>query len=567
MNGRKSLFLRILLVTVALLLAPSLLSFVLFFRTVPSRMEAQAEANTDFYVRQTVLSLEDSMITTTDMVYSLLGNDGLQASMRQTDQPLVSSGRSSLEQVVGSVAALRTAWNRYALSCVYLFRNDGQFIYYSPGGSFAEQQRRLQSAYEQNAEHSTSQTLYPVEDSGEWLYLLMDYKNINNMDLLGKLVVELNARKLLGSAELLQLYPEAGLVLANADGQVLFSVGAVPDEAAGTQQDDRSGYYHASRRIGEYKLWLDVFIPTTSIYNSVWETSDIYAASCLFILALTILAGIIASRALAVPIRRMTDTLSRMAASDYTARMPKSRYKELEKLESVFNQMADNLDASFQDAYQKGVQLQESESRLLAAQINPHFIFNVLESINMRCVDAGMKDISRMVTDLAQLLRGNIGIGNGNQKITFRQELNYVHYYLDLQQERFGGSLHWSVEYEDDDILDYLLPRLTIQPLVENAIVHGLEPRRGLGNVTVRLWEEGPSVYVRVTDDGVGFDAASLDLAAEAENAPTHNHIALPNILRRLRLLYGSEAKLELRSQAGKGTEALLVIPIDRKEE
>lgn len=89
--------------------------------------------------------------------------------------------------------------------------------------------------------------------------------------------------------------------------------------------------------------------------------------------------------------------------------------------------------------------------------------------------NAGLKNISRMVTDLACLLRGNIGVGS-SQKITFEQELGYVHYYLDLQRERFGEKLSYSVEYEDEDLLRYLVPRLTIQPLVENAIVHGWNP-------------------------------------------------------------------------------------------
>ncbi len=99
----------------------------------------------------------------------------------------------------------------------------------------------------------------------------------------------------------------------------------------------------------------------------------------------------------------------------------------------------------------------------------------------MRCVEAGLKDLSRMVTDLAQLLRGNMGAGGGSQKITFAQELDYVRYYMDLQQSRFGAAnLHFSVDYVDEDIFHCLVPRLTIQPLVENAVVHGLEPRRGL---------------------------------------------------------------------------------------
>ena len=171
-----------------------------------------------------------------------------------------------------------------------------------------------------------------------------------------------------------------------------------------------------------------------------------------------------------------------------------------------------------------------------------------------------------MVTDLAQLLRGNIGVGGGSQKITFAQELNYVRYYMDLQQGRFGESLRCSVDYEDEEILQYLLPRLSIQPLVENAIVHGLEPRRGLGSVSVRLWEEDSSVCVRVEDDGVGFDPSQVDLSDGADCGGRHNHIALPNILRRLRLLYGDRAGLDVRSSPGRGTTVLLMLPIDEKE-
>jgi sensor histidine kinase YesM len=284
------------------------------------------------------------------------------------------------------------------------------------------------------------------------------------------------------------------------------------------------------------------------------------------ILLLTLGLGALAYYTLLRPLRDMEHTLDRMAKSDYTARMPRQgRYRELAQLEETFNRMADNLNASFQDAYRKGIQLQESESRLLAAQINPHFIFNVLEAINMRCVDAGLKDISHMVTGLAQLLRGNIGVGTSNQRVTFEQELKYVHYYLELQRSRFGNNLSYSVNYSDEELLSYLLPRLTIQPLVENAVVHGLEPRRGLGRVEVKLWEEDKSVYIRVEDDGVGCDPVMLDLSESADDG-SHNHIALPNILRRLRLFYGERASLDIRSAPEQGTTVTLVIPIDRKE-
>ncbi|WP_455582795.1 sensor histidine kinase [Dysosmobacter sp.] len=581
MKYQRSLLLRLLAVVAIMILAPSLLTFLVFFRTIPAKMEAQAKANADFYIDQTAASVKGSMELARDLAFSAIADASLRESMQKTNQYLVSSGRGALERVVGSVAAYQSSWNRHALETVYLFRRDGQFVFYSPKGSYVQQQRRMQRIWQETEALTSARTLFRVAGAAEGkAYFLLDYKNIDNLDLLGKLMMELDVKTLVNAGDLAALYPGTCLALTGADGQTLYSQGEDLDVLLGNAGDGESvseflqgggsgrqhRYYHVRCPIENCQLRLDFFIPVVAIYNQVWETSQLFLTFCVLILLLTTGIAAIGYCLLLKPLRSMEDTLGRLASSNYTARMPKSGYRELAALEETFNAMADNLDSSFQDAYQKGIQLQESESRLLAAQINPHFVFNVLETINMRCVDAGMKDLSRMVTDLAQLLRGNIGVGGGSQKITFAQELNYVRYYMDLQQGRFGESLRCSVDYEDEEILQYLLPRLSIQPLVENAIVHGLEPRRGLGSVSVRLWEEDSSVCVRVEDDGVGFDPSQVDLSDGADCGGRHNHIALPNILRRLRLLYGDRAGLDIRSSPGRGTTVLLMLPIDEKE-
>ena len=132
--------------------------------------------------------------------------------------------------------------------------------------------------------------------------------------------------------------------------------------------------------------------------------------------------------------------------------------------------MANRLDTLFYEVYQKGLLLRDAEIGQLESQIQPHFIFNILELINMRCMAAGQPAICTTVQNLAQLLRANV-VHNGEQTITFREELEYVKYYLALQKERFEEKLQYAVNLEDPEILDYALPKLTIQPLVENSIV------------------------------------------------------------------------------------------------
>ena len=573
---KRSLMVRMFFLICVMILGPSLLTLLVFYRTIPDRMEQQAQGNADFYISQVTASVDNSMELARDVAYNAMMDSSLRTSMQDTQTHLSVRGRDELLRIVGGVAAYQSAWRRGAVNSVYLFRRDGQVAFYSPKGSYAQEQSRMRMVYEAADGRSSAETLFSIENTPEGaIYFLLDYKNIDNLDLLGKLVIEIDAETMLNTGDLMELYPGTCLALSGGENQLLYGRGEELElllERAGDHsayvQGEASGregrYYHVSQQVERDDLRLDIFIPLSSMYNLVWEGSWIFSALCGTILLLTLLAAAAAYRVLREPIQKMENTLRRMAESDYTARMPDSGYRELAELEATFNQMADNLEASWRDAYQKGLRLQESESRLLAAQINPHFIFNVLETINMRCVDAGLKNISRMVTDLARLLRGNIGAGGNSQKITFEQELSYVHYYLDLQRERFGESLAYSVEYEDEELLRYLVPRLTIQPLVENAIVHGLEPRRGLGTVAVRLWEEAQTICVRVEDDGVGFDTGKLNLSGEAADRGQHNHIALPNVLRRLHLLYGDQADLRIRSEPGRGTTVLLILPIDQ---
>jgi sensor histidine kinase YesM len=559
----RSLLAEALAVAVVIFLVPSALSFFYFSRTVPTRMALQAENTAGFYISQLTGTVSESIQLTRDVAFNALADGALREYMQTPARSMAAGAQNALQSSVGSTVAFQSVWSDHFLSSVYLFRDDGPFTFYSPRGSYVQEQRRMQHVYEEAGDFSSARTFYrPPDGEAGKAYFVLDYKNIDTLQHVGKILIELNTDVLLNSDELMALYPGTCLALRDGDA-VLYTQGedcAKLLEGGGSRE-----YYHVSRPIGSYSLQLDIFFPNAAIYRSAQETSRLYLTFCITTLLATLVVGGLAYYALLRPLRDMEKVLDRLAGSDYTARLPRSDYRELQQLERTFNRMADNLDASFRDAYQKGIQLQESESRLLAAQINPHFVFNVLETINMRCVDAGLKDISRMVTDLAQLLRGNIGLGSvSQQKITFEQELTYVRYYLELQRSRFGQGLEYSVEYEDEEILHYLLPRLSIQPLVENAVVHGLEPRRGLGRVGVRIWEEDASVYVRVEDDGVGFTPSEVDLSENAQAA--HNHIALPNIRQRLRLFYGDRASLHVTSQPGQGTTVTLILPIDQKE-
>jgi len=182
----------------------------------------------------------------------------------------------------------------------------------------------------------------------------------------------------------------------------------------------------------------------------------------------------------------------------------------------------------------------------------------------MRCLASGQDDICHIVSNLAQLLRANI-VHKNHQTITFEDELRYTRYYLELQKERFEDKLSYTIDLEDPLILKYYLPKLTIQPLVENSIVHGLENRREGGSVNISIWEEVDSVCVQIVDNGIGFDTSSIDWEDSAPDRKdlSHNHVALQNINRRIQLLYGELYRMTLHSVPGEGTSIMLTFPVN----
>ena len=166
MKRQKSLLLRLLTIVTITILAPSILTFLVFFRTVPERMETQAQANVGFYIDQTNASVKNSMELAREVAFSALGDPMLQKNMQRTEFYLSSMGRGALEQMVGSVTAYQSAWSRNVLSSIYLFRDDGQYTFYSAKGAYAQEQRRMENICNQSRELSSAKTLFQIPGIG-----------------------------------------------------------------------------------------------------------------------------------------------------------------------------------------------------------------------------------------------------------------------------------------------------------------------------------------------------------------------------------------------------------------
>ena len=210
------------------------------------------------------------------------------------------------------------------------------------------------------------------------------------------------------------------------------------------------------------------------------------------------------------------------------------------------------------------MELKEKQLALMMSQIRPHFLYNTLNTIYTLCRKDG-EEAGKMILDLAGYLRINFENMDSIVPVPFKDELAHTRFYLSIEKRRFGDDI--SVVY-DIATENFTLPALSLQPLVENAVKHGIRKSKESGTVTIRTWEEQDGVHLIVEDDGEGFDTSAWvsDPDTNTENAEAIAHrknVGLKNVRDRIRDMCGG--RMEIQSIIGEGTKVLLIIPVSQQ--
>ncbi len=229
-----------------------------------------------------------------------------------------------------------------------------------------------------------------------------------------------------------------------------------------------------------------------------------------------------------------------------------------------------------QDEYEAQSLRIQAEVFALQSQINPHFLYNTLDTIRSYALMRNADDIASMTESLSTLFR--YSISRPGKMATLREELDNVKNYLLIQQYRFPDKAEYAEEIEDQEILNYRMPILTLQPIVENAIHHGLEMKMGKGCVKIRAFRTERAIVLFITDNGLGMSEATLKrlrrrLECDEEEGPDTpekrkkgSGIALVNVDKRLKFYYGNQYGLKVRSTLEVGTTVEINLPLEKKE-
>lgn len=243
-------------------------------------------------------------------------------------------------------------------------------------------------------------------------------------------------------------------------------------------------------------------------------------------------------------------------------------HEEINDLYKSLNTLVSNMQNLVSTVFEEQVQKEKLYSRqrdvefkMLASQINPHFLYNTLETIRMKARANNETEIEELVKMLAKILRRNIQVGD--KLVTLKSELELVEYYLRIQHYRFGDRMSFDIDVKCNIDSIKIMP-LLIQPIVENAFIHGLEPSEGKGVISIVVEIEDNRLIIHVTDNGKGMTEAELDKIVESLNDYNRlgsNHIGLNNVNQRIKLLYGDEYGLYIESAVDEGTSVRIELP------
>ncbi|MEA5016622.1 MAG: sensor histidine kinase [Candidatus Limiplasma sp.] len=271
------------------------------------------------------------------------------------------------------------------------------------------------------------------------------------------------------------------------------------------------------------------------------------------------------------PILRITGLMRSAQGGDLTVRASAEGHDELAYLARSFNEMLAQIQEETQrnnlltrQVYEARYLEKEAQYAALCNQIRPHFLFNALNTIHLLIKTGRGEEAVQCIHMLATLLRGMV---NADREITLGAEMKIVESYLTLQQKRYA-SLRHSLPQDPGPWSEYLLPALTLQPIVENAVVYGCEPKRGSTHIEVSLEETEEELRILIQDNGMGMAADKLAALREAlaestvEPSPNETGVGLVNISRRVKLKFGQRYGLTIESRPGEGTRVTLHLPL-----
>lgn len=311
-------------------------------------------------------------------------------------------------------------------------------------------------------------------------------------------------------------------------------------------------------------------VPYATLHESAVNVAQINISFGIIGLSLVILATFFISLKITSPIRMLLANIQEIEKGNMDVRFGKFPEDEVGLLGMRFQRMMEKINDLINREYKLEIENKTNQLKVLQSQINPHFLYNALQSIGTVALRHKVPQIYTLVTHLSKIMR--YAMNTDEDIVSLAKEMNYTKAFLLLQKERFGDQLQYAIDV-DEELLHVNVPKMILQPIIENYFKHGFDIREGVGKIQIVGQKKGSKLLLTVSDNGVGvtkerlveiyehFHAGNMSRDGEQTN------IGLKNVYTRLQLYYGKEADLRLENNQDGGLIVTIMLPIEMEGE
>ncbi|WP_105618827.1 cache domain-containing sensor histidine kinase [Vallitalea okinawensis] len=477
---------------------------------------------------------------------------------------------------------------RADIANIFIFTEDGRYlandadIELNPNFDPIKEEWYQKAIESEGLVVSTSRVQNIINGQYNWVISCSNALRDENNEVLGVLLIDLNFNFIedmcsgikLGNKGYVFVLDEEGDIVYHPKQQLIYSnlynepIVELLDYEDGNvilkESGEQKQYSISSIEGLGWKVIGAVYMDDLLAYTPTLQSYFVMSAIVALIIAVTL--AILISRQILHPLKDLADAMKVIKKGDFTVQIPVEKGNEVAELSRTFNSMVIRIKNLIKKINQEEQLKRKNELKALQAQINPHFLYNTLDAIIWMAELKDYESVKLMTSSLAKLFR--ISISKGKQIIPVGQEVEHIKNYLKIQKMRYGNKLDYVLDL-GEGVNDYYTVKLILQPIVENAIYHGIKYKEGTGMVRIAIYDQQDVLKLSVSDDGIGMteDEITRVLNKTMEKKGSGSGVGMSNVDERIKLYFGDDFGITIKSELDEGTEVVITIPKISMEE
>lgn len=537
-------------------------------------LEEKTSQYTHDIIYQTTNNIERSLKKITDITFNIIANKGLQQIIDKinwgvSDQYESMQNEHSIENLLSSYALFQDE-----IDAIFIVADTNRVYSLNKTGlDYDIKQDEKDDIYANKGD----MIWYDTDINTKTITVTRAINSLRTQRPIGYIVIVLKEQYVYGLFSETQYVGEGSIFILNSNHKVVSSkdkslLGRAMKEVSlkGVKADSQFGFYKAKIK-GEHH-----YISYSETMNNGWKLVSIVPANqylsqvmmlrnsilivAVLVAVLAVSVAVLISKSISTPISKLSEAMIKFGKGDFSANSEIYSDDEIGRLSQSFNRMVEDIQHLIETVYKEQLLKQRAQLKSLQMQINPHFLYNTLETINWMARIKGASDIGSVVKSLGDLMRTTI---SGSDFISIRDEIKGLNNYLNIQRCRYGDKFDAIITI-DPVLYEIKIPKLIIQPIVENAIVHGIEQKIGKGTVSITGKIEEDIVNILIEDDGIGMTSTAINKVLENSDdlkSEGHTLIGINNVDKRIRMYYGERYGLQIQTVQGEGTKMTIRFP------